>query len=323
MSQLGSGGYLDSDWLPWLRVRTGGLEGWLAPSKTELVWWPAGERTCTLYSDFEGIVRQAFLANAKQDLATHAPKSGDSVRVVARDSDERWPLGAACAASEAVFAPNNGGPRAILFECTQPTQSKIQVLALIEGASHGYFVVDEERRTRIARYRAADVAGDPEPELLIQLGLQSSHEYQSALFVASLHPTPRELAVLPLDGDDVVGTWAVDEPARSITLARASQGGVVVQRTEPRGPALVERPAYLAIATMHSDLLEAERDVFATQGAQLIPLEYPVKSWASGGIFETQAAACQSLDQRIVSPQARATKQDRICGSPRTKSKVH
>ena len=34
VSQLGSGGYLDSDWLPWLRVRAGQLEGWLAPSKT-------------------------------------------------------------------------------------------------------------------------------------------------------------------------------------------------------------------------------------------------------------------------------------------------
>ena len=123
--------------------------------------------------------------------------------------------------------------------------------------------------------------------------MQSSHEDRRQLLVVDAQASTHELVSLPLDDEDTVATWSGDADTRALVITRTSRsGGLSVVRAVARGMDINEVPAHAAVTSIRSELLEAEREVMATPGTQLMALDYPVKRWASGRVFTTQSAAC-------------------------------
>jgi hypothetical protein len=292
MSQLGTQNYLDSDWLPWLRVRVGAAEGWLAPSDAKMAWAAASYGQCFSWRGFGGLVRASFLFGAHDALAAAAPRAGESVRHVVRAEAEPWPVGATCSMPHAAFFDKSDAPPgAVLFQCSHPRAGKIQVLA---SAERKFFVIDQGRKTRIVRAESVRLAGSPQT-LILELALQSSHADEHVLFAPSLASDTGPGDLVPLGADDSTATWNADNAAGTLTIVRASRRAVDTDILTLNAGRLATSRGFTAALSVHATLLSAERAVLLDPGSYLIGLSYPTTSWAKARSYPTQAEACQQL----------------------------
>jgi len=292
MAQLGTQNYLDSDWLPWLRVRVGAVQGWLAPSDAQMGWAAASDGQCFSWTGFGGLVRTSFLVGGHEALATVAPRVGESVRYLVRGEAEPWPPGAACPVPNAAFfEESDAPPSTVLFQCNHPRAGKIQVLA---SADRKFFVFDQDRKTRIVRAESVNLAGSPHTAVL-EMALQSSHADEHVLFVPALASDTPSGGLVPLGADDSTATWSVDKAAGRLTIVRASRRAVATDILTLNAGHLVTSRGFTAALSVHANLLNAERAVLLDPGSQLIGLSYPTTSWAKARSYATQAEACRQL----------------------------
>jgi len=294
MAQLGTQNYLDSDWLPWLRVRFESKQGWLAPSETRMAWATAEGRQCFSWHGFGGLVRAGFLSGADRALAAFAPRAGEPVRYILRGAAEPWPPTASCpTARAAFFEKSDEPPRAVLFQCNHPEAGKIQVLAGGPPARR-FFVFDEERATRMVRAEAVNLAGSPNT-LILELALQSSHDDEHVLFGPDLPSDATASDLVPLATGDSIATWVADVTRERLTIVRTSRGGMTTDFLTVKAGHFAATRGYSVVLSIHATLLDAQRAVLLDSGSQLIGLGYPTKSWARARSYPTRAEACRQL----------------------------
>lgn len=281
VADLGASDSLGSTWLPWLKVRAGRDEGWLAPSDTRVAW-PTNEAPERAYQLLHGLVRHWFLTDAQPHWLAKAPAAGAPVFSLPDEKAAPWPEEASCSRADAAFFPVEGEePSVVAFACQHPDFGKTQILTLVASdGGKAHYVIDPERQVHVTRVTLADVGGDAAPEVLIEIGLRSSHAFDRALLVAAREPTPTSIGLVSLSQDEAVTTWGLDRKTRAIVVARTTAAASLEARRIARvGDALSDSAAHLAVSKRFATLEQARQATFDDPDALVVALDYPVKAW--------------------------------------------
>ena len=320
--QLGAATWLDTTTVPWLRVKSSAAAGWLAPSATRVVWQVEDASLCNPFAGLAGLVRGAFLTRARQALRAWLPPTGATVRHVLEDRSEAWAAGASCELGAALF-PEPGQPlRLVVFDCDR---GQTQLFSVSSSTSKSFYTISDEKRARLFRFEFADLTGDESPELILELGLRSSDDYESALLVLPVAAAqPKELAVFGLGqlSDDVDANWLVSAKAREIGITRTSARGLEVSRVSASADGLRDTPGYAAVFGSYPSVLAAQREALSDARRMVFPLTAKrPQRWASGSVFSSQREACEALAQAGVSAQVRRLAANRMCANKGSTSK--
>ena len=318
MWQLGAGSWLDDVAVPWLQVKSVATSGWLYPSSTNVVWNVTEAERCNPYAGLHGLVRAPFLTRAKRELLSLLPHAGTALSPVLADSDSPWKAPkAGCSVEAAIFLEESQPPTLVVFNC-----ENTQVFSYSALGKRTNFLLSYDR-AHLARFQLADVQGDAEPELLLEVGMKSGHDYVTTLVMLPSQPGEKLLGAFALNGlaAETRANWAVDVKAREVSLVRTTKQAIDVKRvralsagSSPGDWALVEEEAYLAVLGQPKALVAAERDALAHTHGLVVPLPSKAKpSFAVGEVFSTQAIACGALDAPTVSAGVRALSANRAC----------
>ena len=312
--QLGAGTWLDTTTVPWLRVKSSSAAGWLPPSVTRVVWQVEEASQCNPFAGLAGLVRSAFLTRASQALRAWLPHTGATVRHVLEDLTVSWPAESNCEPGAALF-PNTGKPPImVMFDCDR---GQTQVFSVSGSTSKSFYTMSDEKRAHLSRFELANLTGDAAPELILELGLRTSDDYESALLVLPVESAqPRELGVFSLGelSNDVDSNWLVTAKGREIGIARTSHTGLQVSRVTAVADGLREGPGYAALFASFSSPQAAQRDALSDPRRMAFPLNTkPPQRWATGSVFAAQSEACEALQQAGVSAAVRRLLANRPC----------
>ena len=330
MWQLGAGVWNQSVTLPWLRVKSSNVTGWLPPSTTSVVWQVAETQRCNPFANLHGLVRGSRLARAKRALAEWAPKAGAVLQPLATPGAPPLQITAPCAADAAIFSRESEPPTLVQFNC-----GGSPVFAYSNVGERAYFALNDDR-TDIGRYAFVDVFGDAKPELVLELGLSWSHDYVTTLLILPSKANAKALGLFPLSGleADTDASWSLSTTAREVNVSRTSGRKIQAIRLVDRNTAklaphtanasdeepqstqhsFVEQPGFLALFSQHKTLSDAERQALGDPGAMVLSLSTKSpESYATGNVFASQTEACTALAAHRTTPAVRALAANRPC----------
>ena len=289
---------------PWLKVQAASTAGWIAPSEVEFAWGqnPSGQDLDPAADalGLEGIVRSPFLGALGRTLAAQSPSPGQAL-LRFEDIQSQSTPGAVPAGTPTWNSSN------LFLRSARSLISFPGSLGTAFVFPHLGLALVAQGHPTVVEYRLADLDGDRQPELLLQLVSTYGDGYTTALWIvdgaASQNGSLRITAVTlggssgEPGGSTVDAKWWADAPgttARStVWISRAQHSRVEFAALDYTASAASATKAYAVVAGEFSTTETAAAKAILLSGkaphsVAFFPWtanERGVKSWAAGRLF--------------------------------------